>query len=160
MAEAERIGLARECWVFARHITGAVPSDYVITCYGKAHAADALDAPAGSDALDALLVSAATRTRLLTPLADIYARMFRRAGPLRRKLVLLAAILESTGTTQHAFEPTRSGRVSSFAELLMRGGLFLIQASAALLLFAPAHAVLRLTGRTASRNSVLADVQG
>jgi hypothetical protein len=160
MADAGRHKLARECAIFTRHITGAAAPDYVVTCYIAAHERGSVQPPRGVDALDALLLRVATAAPPLTPVADIYARFSRKGGALRRKLVLLAAILESAGPTQLAFEPPpRSGGRRVLAALAARGALFALQAAAALVLLGPPHLILRLSGRTQARGAAAAPAQ-
>ena len=83
--------------------------------------------------------------------ADAYAGAFARPSILRRKLVLLAAILESRGETARLLDTAHPGsRLILIAELVARGGLVVLLVTLALLLLAP----LRLWYRVAHAESL------
>jgi hypothetical protein len=87
-------GLQRECDVFTRFIARAAAPPYVVSKYIEAHRAS--DAFLPVNRFDAWLVAVASRSPRLTRLADGYARVFEPRGALRKKLVLLLALLESS----------------------------------------------------------------
>jgi hypothetical protein len=68
--------------------------------------------------LDRVLVTFAVRGPFRAGLADAYGRFLAPAGQLRRRLVLLMAVLESTSPGFHAFEPPAAGRVAAFAGVM------------------------------------------
>lgn len=84
--------LERECDVFARYLTGSGGSDYLWRKYREAHERGVLGA--GSSAFDRSLVAVARRGTWWARLADAHARHFAPAGLLRKKLVLVLALLE------------------------------------------------------------------
>ena len=90
MSEA---ALEAECRRFTRYLLGEDPSPYVVACYLRAHRASPAFAP--RDALDRVALRLAAMP-LGAPLADAHARLFAPASALRRKLVLLLAILETS----------------------------------------------------------------
>jgi NADH dehydrogenase len=82
-----------ECRLFTAHLTGHPPDAYVTTTYRRLLAASpALHAV---DRFDGFLVRFARAGALAVKLADGYAALFARASLLRRKMVLLLAILET-----------------------------------------------------------------
>lgn len=87
-----------ECRALTRYLTGRPPTDYVLACYRRARdfAPGASQPPAP---IDRALARAARLSRGTARLADAYARWLRPAGPLRRRLTLLLAILESAPDT-------------------------------------------------------------
>jgi hypothetical protein len=87
-----RIAVERECRIFTRHLTGRSPTPYVISKYCEAQSL--LAAPC-EGCIDSWLIPFARLHRLTAGIADSYARFFAPRGELRRKLVLLLAILES-----------------------------------------------------------------
>ena len=84
----------RECVVFTGHLLGVAPDAYVKRKYAEAH--DVLGGLAPTDPFDAFLLRFASKHRVCTRLADAYARVFRPGSALRRKLIVLLAILETS----------------------------------------------------------------
>lgn len=126
--------LERESDVFARYLTGGGGDDYLRRKYREAHERGALG-PAAS-AFDRALVSVARRGTWWTRLADAHARLFLRGGLLRRKLVLVLALLECR-------EPARvdvpvAGSLPGFClRAAWLGASFALLAALAALLFLP-----------------------
>jgi hypothetical protein len=87
------LALDRECRRFTRYLLGEEPSPYVVACYRRAHRASS--AFAARDALDRAALRLAALP-LGAGLADAHARLFAPTSALRRKLVLLLAILETS----------------------------------------------------------------
>ena len=92
MTEA-RPDLDAECRVFTRYLVRLEADDYIATKYREAHRRLDLEVEPGSFE-ERLLRRAALGPRR-TRLADAYSRIFLPRSALRRKLVLLLAILES-----------------------------------------------------------------
>lgn len=94
--------LAHECYVFSRYLSGTQSDAYVLEKYCDAHrrrpsfAATAL--------FDRILLTLASVHPILTTIVDVYARFFAPGCALRKKLVLLLAILESTAASQRFLE--------------------------------------------------------
>jgi hypothetical protein len=104
--------LAREAHVLTRHLIGEPPSAYVIEKYVRAH--DPGRCGPGSGAGNRL-VSFARRSPFAARLADAWAAVFDRGGILRRKLALLVAVLESTGSTSAKVDTPDRGGPAGFA---------------------------------------------
>lgn len=88
--------LDRECAVFTRYLTGGPPTEALCAAYRRGHAHMPLD-DAGGPAATTLDRWALRVARVGTPWArasDAYHRFFHPTGVLRKKLVLLLAILE------------------------------------------------------------------
>ena len=83
--------LEHECRTFTRYLAGRDPTPYVVAKYCEAHE---VSAAFGGDRFDRRLTAAARYHSATTLLADAYARFFAPHGLLRKKLVLLLAILE------------------------------------------------------------------
>jgi hypothetical protein len=103
-----------------------------------------------STALDRLLDRVVLLGRGGAALADAYARCFAPAGLLRRKLVLLVAILESSTPGNRVFEPPAVGFTLAMLGLMGAGLAFAFRLLLALPLLGPAHVVVALTARNAS----------
>src|SRR5947209_5491873 len=88
--------LARECTTFCRHLLGRRPSAYVLAKYQEFHRLPAARAVRPARAVDRALLAAARLHPAAALPADAFARIFRPGCALRKKLVLLLAILESS----------------------------------------------------------------
>jgi NADH dehydrogenase len=104
--------LAEEADTLCRHLTGQAPSEYVRRKYVEAHVVGV--GPDRGPSFDDTLVAFARRGPNRARLADAYAAVFSRGGTLRRKLVLLLAILESTGETSKIVDAPDEGSASRF----------------------------------------------
>ena len=115
--------LARECAVFCRYLTGQSASAFVAEKYAAAHARDARYGRAS--VFDRVLLRLAAASPLLAQCADSYACVAARASLLRKKLVLLIAILESSAP-EHGFDEQIQDTAASavIARTAGRGLLF------------------------------------
>ncbi len=90
-----KAGSRAECDALTRYLIGLAADDYVADQYRRG----VEQLQIRESRFDRLLCSWARRSRPTARAADFYGRLFRPAGALRRKLVLLLAILESYGPT-------------------------------------------------------------
>ena len=115
--------LERECRVFTRYLAGREPTPYVIAKYRAAHAAG--PAYRAQSAFDARLVAGARLHPVLAWLVDAAARFTAPRGLLRKKLVLLLAILETAPPFYTTLERLQEGRgAREFAGLALGLVLF------------------------------------
>jgi hypothetical protein len=134
--------LARECDVLCRFLVDAPATAHVRAAYARGHRSNPLLA-ARARGFDRVHVAVAAWHPLAARLADSYARLCRPAGVLRHKLVLLLAILESCAPSYEAFErPDGRSPAGVILALVWQSALFAITAAAALVLFAPIHAIV------------------
>ncbi|MFN7978709.1 MAG: NAD(P)H-binding protein [Vicinamibacterales bacterium] len=134
--------LAAECAVFTRHVLGVAPAPTVVDAYVRAHAVSPRFRAV--TAFDQRLVAVARRGPLVARLADAHARLLDPAGLLRRKLVLLLALLETTPPHYRAVDaPLAASLPATLLALAGRGLAAAAVAALGLLLFLP----LRLTAR-------------
>lgn len=111
--------LAREAEVFARYIIGRSPSPAEIERYARgAHTLHGGAAPG-----EARVVDFAVRRRLALPFLDGACGLMDPDSLLRRKLILMLAILETSPGHADAFEPVTGSRASVVARLLLRASL-------------------------------------
>jgi hypothetical protein len=123
---ADERQLERECSVFCRYLCGEEPSDYVRAKYRAAHEVGAVEPPNGATSFDRALVAIARRGTWLTRAMDSYSRVFEDGGLLRRKLVLVLALLETKSPTDGAVDtPTSSSNAAFFASIAWLGLVFL-----------------------------------
>jgi len=136
------VDLDRECAGFARYLTGLSVTDYVLEKYRDAHARHPdLDARQ-SPTFDRWLISIARAHPLGTWLADTYTAVFFKQALVRRKWILLVAILESTAPTAELFDvPEPGGRAAFVVRLGWRGLAFLLGLGVSSILFMPVHVV-------------------
>ena len=149
--EAAARSLARECDAFCRYLSARPATPYVLGKYTEGHLAGVADRP-HTGVFDDVLVRVATSGTLAARIADAYARVFDRGAVLRRKLVLLLAILENTPPTHAAFAPEHAESPALVIGRLVASGLAFVAAlTAGLVLLLPAHALVRV--RTAHRGA-------
>ena len=118
--EPNRLAAATECRVFCNYLTSTDPTEYVNGVYsGAAELARGASAPS-----DMALLQIARRGPSFARAADAYASVFARRGTLRRRLILLTAILESVGTTSEILD---SADTKTSARFIGRFSLVLIQ---------------------------------
>jgi hypothetical protein len=113
--------LAAECSALTRHLVGVEPGGYVVSQYLRAHEAGSVGEARSS--LDRLLVDVARRGPTMARIADTYAVLFQKHGLLRRKLVLLLAILESYGKTAPLVDRTGGHSLAAFVALAAFKGI-------------------------------------
>lgn len=139
-AEAE---LRREAAVLGRYLAGREPEALVVDKYVAAHAAGVVDPAGGARAFDRWLVRAARGGPRRARWVDGWAVVFARAGLLRRKLVLLLAILETSSRGPELDRPDAGGGAVGFAlGMGARGVLFALRLALASLVLFPARWVL------------------
>ena len=144
---AERAG-DRECVVFTRHLLGVAPDAYVKRKYAEAH--DVMGGLAPKDPFDAFVLRFASTHRFCTRVADAYARVFRPGSALRRKLIVLLAILETSPPTYRQIDaPVGGPKALLLLRLTVRGTIALLSLLIGALLLVPARLALAVAGRRA-----------
>lgn len=144
MPGAPTAALRSECRALCRYLVGSDPSDYVLRCYERSVPSAG---PAGNRTplIDRTLVAVAGYGTLAARVADGYARVFRPYGSLRRRLILLLAILEnsppSAGPLNQSREGSTPGVVAGMAVTLLASGACTL---AGIVLLGPVHLVTLL----------------
>jgi hypothetical protein len=87
--------LDRESRVFSRYLLGSVADDAILDTYAAAVASGTAGPCPESGAFDRLLTRVARIHPAATRAVDVYARHFCAAAPVRKRLILMLAILES-----------------------------------------------------------------
>jgi hypothetical protein len=133
--------LEREARVFTAALIGAEPTPYVIRQYARGHVSLPL-APA--QGFNKVLLWVARGAPVLARCADAYARLFARRAILRRKLVLLLAILESSAPSDAAFASLRVSRAGVLLRLGATGIAAGVYTVLGLLILGPLHLLSRV----------------
>jgi nucleoside-diphosphate-sugar epimerase len=127
-----------ECRILTRYLLDCEPRDYVTQKYVAAHQVST--AFAGGTRFDFFLIRAASTHPMITKLVDAYARLFYPTALVRKKLVLLLAILETCAPSCHLIDAVeRSSRPTLFARLCLSGFASIASVIAASILFVPAR---------------------
>ncbi|MFZ5622805.1 MAG: hypothetical protein ACOY71_00060 [Gemmatimonadota bacterium] len=135
--------LAQEADAFCRALVDRAPSDYVLRKYVEGHQS-LPDQPV--DPLDRHLLAIAQRGPFAARQADAYARFARPAGLLRRKLILLVAILESApDTAAELNQADDAGPLITLARLAVAAASFAAVLLTAVARYAPVHVWQALT---------------
>jgi len=135
----DQFRLQQECRTFTRYLMHREPDSYVLRKYLECHAAVFQDASIVVP-IDNALLRFARKGRFWTRIADAYARIFRPRGTLRRKLILIFAILENSRAYHCEF--TSGGSVSGWAAYLRVASAiagFLMALSVGMVVFLPRH---------------------
>jgi hypothetical protein len=137
--------LERECAVFTRHLVGAEPTPYVVRQYAAAHAVrpDTFAAPSG---FGAFAVRLAHTSAFGARMADAHCRLFAPRGVLRRKLVLLLAILETTPPFHGDFDAVRGAPTAQVLALGVGAAAWLVALLLGTIVLLPARLVLGTGG--------------
>lgn len=141
--------LRRECVTLCRYLMDKEPNAYIIDKYVYAHEIDAI--PSGNHAcfMDELLLKIARLCPFATKLVDAYTVVLLKNSLIRKKLVLLLAILESYALTDHYLRnmgDTRKGLL--FFELFSHMLAFALALCLAIGLLLPVHIILTIAAKT------------
>jgi hypothetical protein len=104
MSDAADRVLRAECRSLTAYLTGSPPSRYVEDQYARAAGVHRLACDDEFSCFDRATLKLARSGRMFARWADAYCALFHRAGALRRKLVVLAAILEHVAPSSDNFD--------------------------------------------------------
>lgn len=137
--------------MFSSYLVGQVPSDYVLEKYCEAHLVGNRFSASGR--FDLFLVKTAVAGPLLTKLADSYARLLVPGATLRKKLILLLAILESCAPTYEFLDSVDvSSKPVLYLRIAQRGLLFVLGLLVSVVVLLPFHLAFAVTGKLAKRS--------
>jgi hypothetical protein len=145
-AAADRATLSGECRTLARYLSAALPTASQIAAYVRCH-----DQAAARQLVprrfERLLVRLARSSWIGCALADAYARRFLAGGALRRKLVLVLAVLECSPPASIRLDrPGRGGRAGFWVYAATAGAGAMLAAVLAILVLGPLHLGARMLG--------------
>ena len=140
----DKLVLESECTVFAFYLTDAAPTAYVTAHYVRATSAHGLALDRDFSPFDRTMLHIARKNRLFVRCADAYSAILNRGGVLRRKLVLLAAILEHVPPSSEIFDRSlANGPASAFIRLVSRSVEFVLSFIIGVIIFLPLRLVRR-----------------
>jgi hypothetical protein len=132
--------IRRECEVFAHYLVGQPPTDYIRKQYELAAIARDLADDVEFTAFDRTTLRCARRNVFFTRAADAYCAIFHRHGILRRKLILLLAILEHAAPTAARFDrPQNRGSVGIATNCLFLAMSFGLSLLEGIFMLLPSH---------------------
>jgi hypothetical protein len=132
--------VAREARALARLLANVEPTDAMVAYYR--HALPSADAGASRPLhrVDVSLLESARGGPTAARVADAYARFFRPRGPLRRRIVLMLAILENSPEAHAALNSGVEGSFPVVAgRLVLTGVAGIACLLAGVLRFSPVH---------------------
>lgn len=137
--------LERECVTFTRLMAGSAPNAFLIAKYVSAHQVSA--AFTSQDTFDAWIIRVARMAPILARVADAYARHFAPHSVLRRKLILVLALIETLPPYHRGLSANSERSLGSIVSVLVASGIIGVAATAlGVMLFAPLHLIARLVG--------------
>lgn len=133
--------LDAECDTFTRHVIGMAPDEGTRASYRRAVASVPALLPVG--AFDRVLLRTAARGLVWARMADAFAGLLARSSTLRKRLVMLLAILESRpGSFERIDAPLGGSPGPALVRMAGRGVLALVALGAGLLIFLPLRLLL------------------
>jgi len=140
-----------ECRTLCLCMIGVEPTAYVVAQYRRAHEVGSVSPDEAADdawRADAVLLPLARTSPALARLADTWAILFAKGCLLRRKLVLLLAILECSSPTDRMVDSAVPGPVIGFfAGMAWSGAAFAMRAIVATVIVVPLLAIGAMGGR-------------
>lgn len=134
--------LDRECRAFSAYLIKQRPTDYAMAKYREAHDVSRIVERDEERFLDRMLVSVAVAHPIGAKLVDAYTAIFYKKSAVRRKWILLLAILESCAPTHKYFDgPDAGGKTRLAARLLWQGLVFILAFGLSVVLLMPAHLI-------------------
>ena len=109
--ESDKDVLDHECVVFCQYLVGQEPTHYVKEKYREAHRGMTLSHSDTWNRFDRILVRIAGIRPWATKLIDVYTRALQPYSLVRKKLILLLAILESCAPTHEYLDRVDSANV-------------------------------------------------
>jgi len=134
-----------ECAVFARYLSGQTAAPWVRDRYQAALRRRGSELGV-RNRFDALLLRLGARHPLLARLADLHARFFCADAALRRRLVMLLAIMETHAPTVALLDRADGGAWRFMSGLLVRSATASLLLACAILLLLPLQLALGRTG--------------
>ncbi len=134
--------LERECRLWSRYLAGVTPSAYLTARYIECHRRSELFRTP-PDAVDAMLLRVGRMGRFGALLADTYATLVRPGSLLRRKLVLLLALMECVPPTSDLLDsPIARTRAGGLVRMSFEAALSLAALAISLAVLGPLHLAL------------------
>ena len=144
--------LDRESKVYTKFLINDEPTSYIQNKYQKAHHRSNIFEGNVSDPFDDFLIKFSSKNGFFTKLADSYASFFKKNSLIRKKLILLLALLESTAPSYRQFEsPDSSSMLTIVFWIFLKGAVFAISLIAAIILFMPIKVLFSIRAKFATK---------
>ena len=138
--------LKGECEVFSRYLVDHDPNAYVTAKYKDAHLTGIFAHPASGPPFDDLLLLISRVHPMVARLVDTYTSVFRKNSIVRKKMILLLAILETCSPTFVDFDLVDSrGRAGLCLGIAGQSAAFGVSLILGTLLFLPLQMILAIT---------------
>ncbi len=129
-----------ECQIFCEYLVQQKPDAYITKKYRQAHHSGNILLSKTEQPFERWLMIVARIHPFITRLADSYSRLFCPSSILRKKLVLLVAILESGKHSQGFSDmPEPSTRMAFWVQCIFEGVIFLCLTCMAVIFLFPIH---------------------
>jgi hypothetical protein len=143
--------LEQECSTYRRYLIGQDPDPYVVRKYIEYHAQYATKVEP-SDPFDRFLTEISARHPFWARLADTYAGRFYKHAAVRKKLVLMLALLEcSPGSFEALDDVGRGGIPAALLRLAWQAAVYAGALMMAVLLFLPVQAWTAVFARSGKK---------
>ncbi len=140
--------LNNECNVFSYYLIHQRPNHYVLDKYRDAHREGNIFHNLEPNPLDTFLLKIATRYPLVTQLVDLYTSLFLRSSLIRKKMVILLAILESCAPTYAYFDtPDLGRRMVVCIKILQKGVVFILVLFLSIVSLMPLHLLFIISSK-------------
>ncbi|MFX0137405.1 MAG: NAD-dependent epimerase/dehydratase family protein [Candidatus Hodarchaeota archaeon] len=117
--------IKQECIRFTKYLINCKPNAYIEKKYIKGHKRNLIENNMGP--FDTFLIKVTNKNTFIIRLADVYTTVFYRKAVLRKKLILLLAVLESCPTTYSKIDSvTGDSKISLFIETIQKVLFFLV----------------------------------
>jgi len=151
----ERDELDSECRVFCQYLIGLKPNDYVLEKYREAHRSSHLYRVSDSNSFERILTNFASISPLAARVSDVYGFLLLKNSLLRRKLVLLLAILENSVPSHSYFGSVIEGGIAMLIlRLAWRASLSLVALLIGVVFVGPFHLFVLLRSKLHRRPSL------
>ena len=136
-----------ECQTFCEYLVQQKPDAYITQKYQQAHHSGNIPLPKTEQLIERWLLIVARIHPFMTRLADLYSRFAFSSAILRKKLILLVAILES-GKHNQGFSgmPASPPRMFFLAQCAVKGVVFACMTCMAFIFLFPIHLGCTLYG--------------
>lgn len=127
-----------ECRVYTRYLTGQLPDDYISKKYAEALSPGQPLGQGLQVRFDALLLRLAAIHPLFTRAVDAFSRFFYTNSTLRKRLIMLLALLETQAATAAELDyPDKAGMTEFMLAMIMQLTVFAILLGVATLFLLP-----------------------
>jgi hypothetical protein len=146
--------LDHECIVFTEYLIQNAPNAYVLSKYRDAHVSSIVFRNLSPSTFDLILLGLADLHPWALALVDSYSSVLFRSSAVRKKMVLLIAILESCSPSHIYFDKPESKGLLSFAlKMFWQGCIFAINLLLGIVLLLPIHLLFGLSTKLAGWSS-------